>query len=141
MAVFRKLTEEEQAQLGLNNLAVLLSTRSSEDTLTSVLAAITNSNPSGEALHLEETQLLVKACLDLIKGNISDISIQAKLLQVDSVGNTTYLGYAAPGADVVNPVWGIKKVVETGGDAEFTWADGDNVFDNIWNDRLTLTYS
>ena len=78
MTVFRKLTEEEQAQLGLNNLDVLLSTRSSEDTLTSVLAAITNSNPSGEALNLEETQLLVKACLDLIKGDISDISIQAK---------------------------------------------------------------
>jgi hypothetical protein len=69
-------------------------------------------------------------------GNFND-----KLLQVDSVGSTTYLGYADPGTLTSAALWAVKRVIETGNDVSITWADGDNSFDNIWDDRLTLTYS
>ena len=68
-------------------------------------------------------------------------SISDKLLQVDSVGTTTYLGYADAGSLVSGSVWAIKRIVEVAGDVSITWADGNNSFDNIWDDRLTLTYA
>ena len=69
-------------------------------------------------------------------GNFND-----KLLQVDSEGSTTYLGYADPGTATSSALWAIKRIVETGKDVSITWADGDNSFNNIWDDRLTLVYS
>ena len=54
--------------------------------------------------------------------------------------NLTYIGEALPGSLDSNAVWRIKRLVETGPDSEITWADGDSDFDNIWDDRLSLTY-
>ena len=62
--------------------------------------------------------------------------------QLDDVGSgITYLGEAEPGAVTSNSVWRIKKIVETGPDVAITWADGDDLFDNIWDNRLSLSYS
>ena len=78
---------------------------------------------------------------DSIIAAISSSAITNKLLQVDSVGTTTYLGYADPGSLTTNPVWAIKRITETAGDASITWADGSASFDNIWDNRLALTYA
>jgi hypothetical protein len=131
MAVFRKDTETQQ------------STGTIESLLSSILVAINSSNSSGSTagLNLETTQQAIQACLDLIKSNTDDLSLQSKLLQVDTVGNIVYLGYAEPGTTASSPTWSIKKIVETGGDVDITWADGNNNFDNVWDDRLTLIYS
>jgi hypothetical protein len=68
-------------------------------------------------------------------------SINDKLLQVDSEGTTTYIGYADAGTLTSAATWAIKRIIETGNDISITWADGNNSFDNIWDNRLTLTYS
>lgn len=61
---------------------------------------------------------------------------------VDVVSDTvTYLGYAVAGSSEASAVWKIKKITTTGDDLAITHADGDTNFDNIWNDRLTLSYS
>ena len=70
----------------------------------------------------------------------TEVQFKNKLLQVDSVGLTTYLGYAEPGTVTSDTTWAVKRIVETGNDVVITWADGDKSFDNIWDDRLTLTY-
>ncbi|MGV7234660.1 MAG: hypothetical protein ACQ9ET_00235 [Nitrosomonadaceae bacterium] len=101
---------------------------STEATLVSVLAKIIAA-PSTEA-----KQDVVIAALGLL-------IINEKLLQVDSVGSTTYLGYADPGTLTSDATWAVKRIIETAGDASITWADGDNSFDNIWDDRLTLIYA
>ena len=61
-------------------------------------------------------------------------------LKLDTVSATTYIGDAQPGALSADPVWRIKRVVETGSDAEIKWADGNSDFDNIWTNRLALSY-
>lgn len=71
----------------------------------------------------------------------SEVSFKNKLLQVDTVGSTTYLGYANPGTATSAATWAIKKIVETSNDVSITWADGTSDFDNVWDDRLILTYS
>jgi len=61
-------------------------------------------------------------------------------LQLDEVGATTYIGEAEPGSLTSLALWRIKRIVETGPDSEITWADGNSDFDNIWDNRLSLTY-
>lgn len=53
--------------------------------------------------------------------------------------NIVYVGYANIGSLDSDPVWKIKKIDTING-ANTTWADGDDAFDNIWDDRTTLTY-
>jgi hypothetical protein len=62
-------------------------------------------------------------------------------IQLDDTGGTTYIGEASPGSLTSASAWRIKRVVETGPDSVITWADGDSDFDNIWDNRLSLTYT
>jgi hypothetical protein len=53
-----------------------------------------------------------------------------------------YLGEAIPGASPAASVWRIQKLVfSVDGDVTTTWAEGNANFDNIWNNRASLTYS
>lgn len=53
-----------------------------------------------------------------------------------------YKGWAAVGSLTSSPLWRIQKIViGFDDDVTKTWADGDAEFDNIWDNRLSLTYS
>lgn len=58
-----------------------------------------------------------------------------------STSGVTYIGKANVGATNAQAVWQIQKVDETGTPttAVITWAGSAN-FNQVWNDRLTLTY-
>lgn len=72
---------------------------------------------------------------------LADINAKYKLL-LDEVGDTMYVGEAIPGSLEAGAVWRIKRLDSSGGiETRVFWADGDTNFDNIWNDRLTLSYS
>ena len=134
-----------------------VSTEAKQDTIIAELNAIeallTTLNSTDFAT--ETTLLAIKAKTDQLTFTASKLrttgedgggggggsSINEKLLQVDTEGTTTYLGYADPGTLTSASLWAIKRVIETGNDVSITWADGNNNFDNIWDDRLTLTYS
>ena len=62
--------------------------------------------------------------------------------QIDEVGSVTYVGKAAIGSATSASVWQIMKIDESG-DPELviTWADGNDNFDNVWDNRLSLTYT
>ena len=62
-------------------------------------------------------------------------------LRLDTVGDVDYVGEATIGSTTSAAVWRIKKVDNTGGDLILQWADGNASFDNIWDNRLSLTYS
>lgn len=74
-----------------------------------------------------------------------EIETAKKALQLDDVGGTPiirYLGKAAPGALLASAVWSIQRITEqTDGDISVQWADGDSAEDNIWDNRLALSYS
>ena len=62
--------------------------------------------------------------------------------QYDDVGgNISYLGEAAPGSATSAAAWRIRHLDMSSGDLAVTWADGNDSFDNIWNNRLSLSYS
>ncbi len=61
-------------------------------------------------------------------------------LKYDSVSSTlAYLGLAAIASDPSAAVWQIKKLDLTSG-VDIKWADGDQKFDNVWDNRASLTY-
>lgn len=61
---------------------------------------------------------------------------------LDVVGLITYVGKSKPGSNMGDPVWQIKKIDESSDPEMITlWADGNDDFDNIWDDRTSLTYS
>lgn len=62
--------------------------------------------------------------------------------QIDFVGETViYKGEALPGSLTSASVWRVRKLTLTGDDVAETWADGDSNFDNVWDDRVSLSYS
>lgn len=68
-------------------------------------------------------------------------SSMAYEIRIDEVSETvTYVGKALPGAETNNPVWQIRKIVVSGTETSIEWADGDAFQDNIWDNRISLTY-
>lgn len=75
--------------------------------------------------------------------NIKKESSAEITTRIDSKSTTkiTYIGTATIGSDDSQPVWRIKIVDETDSVVSvIKWADGNSNYDNIWNNRLTLTY-
>ena len=52
----------------------------------------------------------------------------------------SYLGRAAPGTATSAASWQIRKIDENSGTI-ITYADGDADFDNVWDNRESLSYS
>lgn len=52
-----------------------------------------------------------------------------------------YLGLASPGDATSAAKWMIQRLATDGQDVTITFADGNGEFDNIWDDRASLSYS
>jgi len=64
--------------------------------------------------------------------------------EIDFVGSTLiYRGWADPGIATSSALWRIRRTRFIGADEDVVhdWADGNSNFDNIWNDRATLSYN
>lgn len=62
--------------------------------------------------------------------------------KIDEATSTLiYVGYSlSVGADPTLDVWKIKKIEQTGTVWEIMYADGDELYDNVWNNRAALNY-
>ena len=62
--------------------------------------------------------------------------------QDSSTPTYAYLGKAQVGEATSSATWQIQKLAfGADGDVTITWADGNAAFDNIWDNRASLTYS
>lgn len=70
------------------------------------------------------------------------LPLNALTLRLDdtTTANVTYVGYGGIGAATSAATWRIKKLDETTG-LVITWADGNRKFDNVWDNRASLSYS
>jgi len=55
----------------------------------------------------------------------------------------TYLGEATPGSATSDPTWRVAKYTYDGSNnlTDVQYADGNELFDNVWDDRASLSYS
>jgi hypothetical protein len=62
-------------------------------------------------------------------------------LELDEASATvTYVGEAEAGSATSGAVWRVKRITTTGADLSIKWADGDTLFDNVWDNRASLSY-
>lgn len=62
-------------------------------------------------------------------------------LRLDDAGSgVTYVGEAVVGTATSAASWRIKRITEASGDLTIEWADSDSNFDNVWDNRASLTY-
>ena len=97
------------------------------------------------------TPTSVKRSTDPTGDDIATLSTSAGHAQVTSVVPLTaiyddsndpiaYLGHAEPGASTASAVWRVKRI-DTSSGVTTAWADGNANFDNVWNNRASLSYS
>lgn len=68
--------------------------------------------------------------------------VAENMLVNDTDGVNTYIGISKPGnSDKSVAYWQIFKVTDQDGLTEILYADGNDNYDNIWNDILSLSYS
>jgi hypothetical protein len=65
-----------------------------------------------------------------------------KIIVDEASATVTYIGYASPNALTYSPVWKILRITISGSTIYTTEsADGDHEFNNIWDNRASLSYS
>jgi len=72
---------------------------------------------------------------------IATVSPTRKSLIDEVDANTTYIGFAPFGTATSAASWQIFKISVSGTVTTTTYADGNDNFDNIWDNRASLTYS
>ena len=74
------------------------------------------------------------------QGGFGDV---AQATELDFVSETLfYTGKAVPGTITSAALWRISRsTLGVDDDLTVIWADGDDAYDNIWDDRLSLSYS
>jgi hypothetical protein len=71
-----------------------------------------------------------------------DIAEQVLSTRIDEASSTvTYVGKAQPGTSAASAAWQIKKITESGTETIIEFANGTDLFDNVWNNRGSLSYS
>lgn len=89
---------------------------------------------------LSSNEDTVQKAMDLIDDHEHGTMItDTEIDDIDLV--SFYVGYSTNGGLTSEPVWQIRKTVETGDEIDFYYADGSEDFDKIWDDRLSYTYN
>lgn len=76
--------------------------------------------------------------------DVSEITPYVEIVDANANGNTYFCrAYPAAGAASVQKsaaVWRIQRQRTLGTETIYEWADGDTKFDNVYDNRTTLTY-
>lgn len=79
-----------------------------------------------------------------LQGNMSEVALTTRTDTIDpaAIPEVTYRGDALPGTTTATAAWRVTRLsLSSDGDIEILYADGDDAFDNIWDNRLSLSYS
>ena len=61
--------------------------------------------------------------------------------RIDDQTSVLYLGNAPINSATSAAIWSIRRISITGGSTVIEWADGNDLNDNIWDNRASLSYS
>lgn len=86
--------------------------------------------------------LEIKESLNLINAQIISNQNIVPLIEYDNNGKIIYLGHSIPGSLKSDPVWRIQKFNynSSGNLTDIKYANGENTFINIWDNRQSITY-
>ena len=67
-------------------------------------------------------------------------SVKVPLREDESEPKTIYKGYASPNARPSDELWAIQKISRIDNEIIYEWADGDENYDNVWDNRYNISY-
>lgn len=115
--------------------------------LRDTINAMLLSNVGGGATEVkQDTEITILngilTALQDLKGiiNIGGGGIKQPVRIDESTPNVVYYGYAIAGASTSEAVWAIQRATRAADIITYEWADGNELFDNIWDSRYILTY-
>jgi hypothetical protein len=74
-------------------------------------------------------------------GSVS-LTVRSDIIDPTVFPEVTYRGDALPGVATSAASWRVQRLTQqSDGDVEILFADGDDNFDNIWDNRLSLSFS
>lgn len=97
--------------------------------------------PIPDALNDREHRKFRQDPNDPNQTRVAVVNPDQKTLIDEPDANTTYIGAAKMGASTSDAVWQITKISISGTVTTFAYADGDDNYDNIWDNRTELSYS
>lgn len=71
---------------------------------------------------------------------VMDVPMAVQVVENSSNPDIVYVGEAMEGTSTSDALWRIQKIDDSSGTL-VTWADGNAAFDNVFDDRESLTYS
>ena len=78
-----------------------------------------------------------------VEGDVPQYAVQVDkyATHVSDPGEFIYLGQAEPGSVTSAAVWRVKRIrVDSDPEIQLLFADGNENFDNIWDNRESLSY-
>ena len=92
-----------------------------------------------DASEITASNIGTKRPLDV---NTMSSGVSPLIINIDksTTANTTYYGWAEPATATSASAWKIFRKVLTGSDSSYTFADSDGEFDNVWDNRASLSY-
>jgi hypothetical protein len=115
-------------------MIVIAQIQAIRDSLTRLLGKVKITDGTNDAVVTSGGRLKVEAAL------LSNADDCAKRIDWDSA-SVLYTGWAAAGAAESAGAWKIRRRTFSGDDFVDEWADGNTDFDNVWNNRTSLSYS
>ena len=73
-------------------------------------------------------------------GGGGGLPIKQPLREDESQPNVVYKGYAVANTNTKDAAWAIQKISRIDNQIIYEWADGDENYDNIWDNRYELQY-
>lgn len=102
----------------------------------------------GDATESTQLQMLQEIQnLKLVTGDIfqslmrPDFSKLEPIFVDESTPNTIYKGWARTYSNGAAAAWAILRIRRINDVVQYEWADGDQQYDNIWDNRLALSYA
>jgi hypothetical protein len=77
--------------------------------------------------------------LDIGSAKVQFFTPEVFSVRMDEGSTYVYIGHAIPGASTADDVWRIQRL--TVASNAIVFADGNSNFDNIWDNRASLSYS
>lgn len=121
------------------------------DTLSWVKATVGTGSPSSDVnvLNFPASQTIDDGGLSItVDGSVSingtvDTEEVKYTTNLDQASPTVmYIGNAVAGTSTASSSWRVKKLTfDVNGGFVMQWADGDTSFNNVWNNRASLSYS
>jgi hypothetical protein len=108
-------------------------------------ANVTFTNPQEIVISQADDSIRIGDGVNLAEVESTTLALKAAppmfITRVDEASSTiTYVGEANPGTATSGAFWRIYKLDETSGLIK-TYADGNFNFDNVWDNRASLSYS